>query len=735
MAKQPKFKDTLPSELNENYGSNYMMDGFDYDMEYGHGLKMNPGADPVPQPPTTGMSQLPEDIIATMGLMDIEVPEGVEQETEGGMHLGEIEIVAAMHPDVDRTDVGIVDHSWLADAYQDPNRLPDKPVDNGLPELQEAWGDRSDGLHRIDLRDRSAITYEDAHQGPEDDDPLHTDKLAKLVRSAMRKSAAGVPMEKIKQSLIDQLGPKTPQVAPAVQAIELEHGLAGNVYIRASAYPGLHRGKWAKQLKKAAKGCRYLVASSKEDCAACAGVLNLRVVDHPTHIDWNDAYDHYSPMLEASGRLDRLATVMDKRLSLKHAFLNEDKGVRLDIETSKVRQTMPVDTVTIEAAKKAFLHFRPPQRQVITLAERWKKAEVEKVVGKVGHLVDAQLLSQADAEKLLGSKAPPRQILRTAALLAINVRKGQFSGHDQVLPQVQVTSKQAWDELRAAEAKADEMAERNQQEAIKQKVAYIVRHIQAGVKGKKLAKLIRENLSREEAVLASPLLKPILEKTSALNPKQVKPKKYEGTKYTRNVQGSVNVQASKKEIAQAARWVRQAMSEGFAGVQLDDLIRLRLDPKVKTASEGKLVQIRKKHEGLSGHLYVDAGAYASKKGTTGCEEGSLKHRSNGIKFLLAMNRCNGCVSKNADGVCQKYNKVVVDEIPAENAEELRRAVLATHNMQDQEITAALFNVNDVQKAVTPVEEYGLHNAALDDLATEDPSVQQLSEIFFGGFEV
>jgi hypothetical protein len=741
MAKQPKFKDTLPSELNENFGSNYMMDGFDYDMEYGHGLKMNPGADPVPQPPTTGMSQLPEDIIATMGLMDIEVPEGVLQEIEGAMDLEELEIItASVNVDVDRSDVGIVDYSWLSDAYQDPNRLPDKPVDNGLPELQEAWGDRSDGLNRIDLRDRSAITYEDARQGPEDDDPLNTDKLASLIRLSMRKSASGVSMGKIKSMLIEQLGPQTAKkAAKAVHAIGLEHGLVGNVYVRASAYPGLHRGKWTKQLKKASNTARYLVADPNQDCEAAAGVLGLRVVSHPTQIDWNDAYDSYSPRLVMTGRLDRTATVLDKREALRRAFLRDENAPRMDIETTKVTHTMPVDTVTASDAKQALVTFKPRQQQVITLQRRWKKAEVEKVVAKVGSLVEARLLTQEQAEKLLGSKAPPKQILRTAALLAINVRRGSYSGGEPVLAKVKVTSKEAWSELRTAEEKVSEqeasLQERIQYDKIEQKVAYINRHVQGGLKGKKLGALIRETLTKEEAVMASPLLTPILAKTSALNPKAPKTKEYEGKEYVRHVQASVDIEVPKREINKAARWIRQTMNEGFAGKDLDDLVHVRIDPKVLKAGSEKLTRIRSKHEGLAGHLYVDAAAYASKTGAEGCEAGGLKHRSNGLKYVLAMDRCAGCVFKNADGVCQKYNKVIVDDIPEENAEALRRKMLASHEASDQELTGALFSLNDVMSAVVPEDEFSLHNGALDELETDDPDATMLDGIFFGGFEV
>ena len=53
----------------------------------------------------------------------------------------------------------------------------------------------------------------------------------------------------------------------------------------------------------------------------------------------------------------------------------------------------------------------------------------------------------------------------------------------------------------------------------REQVRLIEAQINGGMKGQRLASFIRETLTREEAFLASPLLTPILKKTSALNPK------------------------------------------------------------------------------------------------------------------------------------------------------------------------------------------------------------------------
>jgi hypothetical protein len=736
MSKQPESK--LPGELNENWGSNYMMDGFWHDMEYEHGLKENPPANPIPQPATSGMSQLPDGMI--MGAEFEEILHGVEREEEGGMDLGELGIVekeAKLSINVDRSDSGVVDHSWIGDAYQDPTRLPNMPVDNGIPELQQAWGDRSDGIQRIDLYDRGAVSYEDALQHEEDDDPLNRDKLAKLVQGAMRRSAAGVPIDTIRRELVDQLGPEQGRkVVGPVRAIGAEHGLVGNVYVRASAYPGLHTGKWGDALKKAAKGSRYLVAGCDgQDCGSCACALGLTLVSSPNEIDWNDAYSHYAPGLEATGRLDRTATVMDKRIALQQAFLRREVTPRTTVEPSRPRVSMPGDGIELSEAIKSVTAFKVPHRVVVDMATRYKQDDAEKVVTKLGQMVRAHLVTPEEAERLIQSKAPPHEILKAAAQIALVVKTARYPGPERPAPGGDISREAAWEGLKRSEAKVAqaEMRRRVRAEELDQKVRMIKAQVNGGLKGEKLAALIRDTLTREEALAAGDVLGPFLKKTGALNPKAPETREYSDATFTRHVAKAPEMDVPTGEIRKAARWVRQQMSEGTAGSELDTLIQLRLGPKVASAAGERIAAQRKEHEGLSGHIYVDAAAYASAEGTTGCEEGGLRHRANGLKFVRAMERCGPCVFKNADGVCQKYNKVLLDEIPDDVAEQFRTKHIEAHEMSDEEQLAAMFSVGT--EAASAAQEFDLHNAALDDVDSATPEHGAIDGIFFGGFEL
>ena len=173
------------------------------------------------------------------------------------------------------------------------------------------------------------------------------------------------------------------------------------------------------------------------------------------------------------------------------------------------------------------------------------------------------------------------------------------------------------------------------------------------------------------------------------------------------------------------------MNEGAIGNELDQLIHAKFsDQMIKQASE-QIDSLRKAHEGLAGVVYVDAKAYASKDGTTGCDEGALRHRANPIKFLLKMDKCKGCVFANADGVCQKYNKTLVKDVPVEDREGYQRESIRLANAPDHEITASLFG-----NSYDP-NEFNLANSDFDSIGynSEKKAQDKLSEVLFGGFEI
>jgi hypothetical protein len=183
--------------------------------------------------------------------------------------------------------------------------------------------------------------------------------------------------------------------------------------------------------------------------------------------------------------------------------------------------------------------------------------------------------------------------------------------------------------------------------------------------------------------------------------------------------------ATEKRVA---TWVRQKMSEGSAGDELDVLIATRFNQNVVNEYGSRIASIRSEHEGLSGHAYVDATAYMT-KGTDGCDKGALVHRANQIPTMLKTSKCGSCVF-NTDGTCQKYNKPIIasaDEV-IESPQSYQQEMIRLANASDSEQTASLF-VNNYD-----ANEFNL--TASEGVSVDDaPSHEDLGDVLFGGFEV
>jgi hypothetical protein len=177
-----------------------------------------------------------------------------------------------------------------------------------------------------------------------------------------------------------------------------------------------------------------------------------------------------------------------------------------------------------------------------------------------------------------------------------------------------------------------------------------------------------------------------------------------------------------------ATWLRQKISEGSAGEELDVLLSTRFSQNILKAHSDRIASVRSEHEGLSGHAYVDATAYMT-NGTDGCDKGALVHRANQIPTLLKTSKCGSCVF-NSGGSCQKYNKPIIasaDEI-VESPQSYQQEMIRLANASDSEQTASLF-VNNYDAS-----EFNL--TASEDVSVDDaPSHEELGDVLFGGFEV
>ena len=642
---------TPSDDFTPSLGSSFLLPNFDYDGGYNEGVE-----DAARLPEAYGLADLPDGVVHATE-EQLEVPEGVVLDDAEGMNLemlatsdlpgsDESEVVGA-HQD---TVTNITDLSWLSEATQDPARFPSLDTNRVIPELEEAWGTRTDGLQRIQATDLSDVR-EDLPQWK-----FSNDQLRDVLAGAMRRSAAGIPIDQIKQELVQLLGHEARRLAKSVKVLEAEHGLVGNVYIRASAYPGLLRGKWAKHIRKTHKSVRYLIACGGCDACkcgdagscACNAKLGFKSV---AKINWNHAYKHYAKLLQATGRLERTATT-DKCQTLKQAFLRAEKAPTQTVEQVFPTHKAPAERVSAREARQALAELGPIEREVLTNDALTVAAKRKLVAVRLGHLVKASLLSKTEAQRLLASKAHPNSILKKAQrIITARHKTSEYTG-DGRLPEMASG-------YEAAEALA----------------AHSVEH-KAAQEAQRMPSIEGENI---------------------------------------------------RQVTSMVRWARQQMSEGMAGRDFSELLAARWTETLLKAAKTQLVQLRRKHEGLSGHLYVDAGAYASVKGTAGCQKAALKHRANGIPTVLSMPRCGSCTSRSQqeDGTmyCQKYNKPLVASVPVEDVKSFQREQIRLANASDAEVTAALFTNSAV--------EFGLHNGSLDDFDV-DAAPESLGDFSFGG---
>lgn len=772
------------------------------------------------------------------------LPDGVvKADDEGFGHLGEF-----------LKEGNLADLSWLEVAEQDAERLPENPVDLAIPELEEAWGvDRRTTGVRTTAYDLEEVKYHEAAADTSTGRRVTADQrhaLGKVLRKAMRRSAAGADWADIRREVKASAGLYGDTIEAAMKVVKAEHGLAGRVFIRAEAYPGYIDGKWKKHLRKAAAGARYILVA-KADLGAVHhvnGICTITGKKVVTKVPWKAAYSHYAPKLRASGR--KVASNPDNpRTTLRKGFAQTPKGMAA-IEAPRPVHVAPSERVSSKQAKETFAATPATKRKVynrqaaeskqakiaaarrinawvsanlipvktakaivssgksapvmlrqaaaVVLATRGAaafsgldndvrpaditireaNAELAKVkapapidishreadaVKRKAHLyiakqVKAGALSREDGVRLVNSKAEPRAIKATADAL-INAgaqKKADYSGQTNQRPERKVSRSQALSYLAKAEKEAVDKQAALDDEAKYRKWAAsrtgrrvkdlearcrkVATSIEKGLRGSALAKAIRRAITAEESPAASMMLASILRQKglsleAALEGPKKKAASYDGPKFQVSQAETRVATPARKELQGLLKYALQKMNEGVAGSDLTTLLRARFGGPVRKAASTDLKELRASHEGLAGHLYVDAAAYASPTGTKGCEKGGLKHRANQVPTVMAMDRCKGCALRNkrADGtpVCSTYNKPLVTaaELPVDDIKAYQQQNIQASDASDAELTASYFAPAYDQS------DFNLHNAAGDGIDFSDaPPNEELGHIVFGGME-
>jgi polyhydroxyalkanoate synthesis regulator phasin len=717
---------TVNDEFNFQTGNSFGLDAFQFD------TPDNQGPEDAGRLPTTrGISGLPDGTIPVDREAEISFVDLTDNSMDG---LG-MDFTAMLSEDEGGLpkDASLVDLQWL-DPTQAPelNRLPNNEKTlNSIPSLEEAWGkgDSSIGTKLVPNTDREASQY----RASLDAEPVQkktAEEVKFAVQRALRRAHYGVSLRDIRAEVVATLGNESDRATKAMKLIQDEHGLIGKVFIRASAFPGIKNGKWLDKIRAKAGGARYVIT----DDQAIATKLGMKMV---SEVPWAKALAFYAPRLTAAG-YKVASDSSNPREALRRAF-------RIGPEATPVKESFkPVETHVEASAADAYAALsvpKPEPDKVVTAEDHAAGSKRKAALVQLARWVKEGKLSQPDALRIRDTVGADSYDMLNTATIIITATKGTpvYDGPGaQLSKDAQVIRSQALEGLAAKTA----ALEAGMMKKAQVQLAHMVKTGRLTIdEARRLAKMSVNSSELQAHMAAAANAAGTLRKTQ---PESAMVAEYKGTIQKAAVQQKIGDAAhldpytervfkvatehgiKTGEIFGYLKWARQQMAEGMMGNDLTTFIKARFALPLRKAAKELIREIRAEHEGLSGHLYVDAGAYASKSGTTGCEAGALKHRANGIKYVLAMSKCAGCVFANADGVCQQYNKRLASKPPTKDPKAYQAEAIRLANADDSEVTASMFNPND----------FNLRNEPLEDISLDSgKTAEELGEVLFGGMEV
>jgi hypothetical protein len=578
-----------------------------------------------------------------------------------------------------------------------------------------------------------------------------SEDLVRVVQRAMRRSAYGEPLSEIIREAKVDLGSDFSEIVHSLKKVAAEHGLAGKVFIRAAAFPGLKNGKWKEVIRKKCAGIKYVVANDGEPFGS---VLGLEQV---ASVPWQAALDHYKPLLASTGH--KIASKGNPREILRAAFLAGPKALESKPGFKPI-EVQAADTITVQEAHERFANSPNPIREKLGTAHKVIGKQRQKANEWIAQKVRAGLISQIEAKRLFQSSAEPRAILAAATDLV--AAKKSFKDYDGVGVSFVSNSpdkigiKKAWEKLAQAEATVERFTPRGA--SIQGNSSFLSWY----KKQSSIAQKMTEDAIKADGTIPTDQVRALFakdgklpvaatEKALSLGRQVVASLKhkatstdYKGPHLTQAASKRASIPeipdneklAAMREIGAGLRWIAAAMNEGAAGKDLDDMIRLRFTADFKKKASVAISELRKKHEGGAGFLYIDPHVYATKTGTTGCEAGATKHRANKIPAVLGMERCRTCkfanIKQASTGesipICQKYNKMLLAW--DDSFEKIKRRNIKAANATDAECTASLFAPKYNQQ------EFCLESPTDKVELDETPKFEDIGDIFFGkGVEI
>jgi hypothetical protein len=401
-------------------GSNYMLDGFQYDTEYNGGV-----LEKARLPEAKGLSSLPSGILPNDTPRSSVLPSHVDE--EGGIHLGDFLKESSFQY------VPIVDHSWLAqetqanlegvrnkkDVYEQMENSFYE--DSALKELSEMWDESTNGLGLVPNKNREFVKVVNKYDAPQAQQP--GDDYREKIEKAMRRSAYGEPLKVILADLKTDLGNRyTDDIGNRIAS---DHGLHGNVYIREEAFKGLFNGKWDKQIKARCASAKYIIPASK-DCVFDYH-QGRKVV---SNINWKSAFEHYAPKLKTVGI--KLGSGTNYQARLKQAFLSQAPA-RVQPQTWFAYQEDLTKKYSSEEASEKFANYIPEVVDVGTTRDREIKKTENKVNIVASRLIKSGLANQTEIESILSkdttSQNKMQMLYRFASTKIVN-KESKYAGQN-----------------------------------------------------------------------------------------------------------------------------------------------------------------------------------------------------------------------------------------------------------------------------------------------------------------
>lgn len=183
------------------------------------------------------------------------------------------------------------------------------------------------------------------------------------------------------------------------------------------------------------------------------------------------------------------------------------------------------------------------------------------------------------------------------------------------------------------------------------------------------------------------------------------------------------------EKSPVLEFLYKKLDQGLYGSKLDSALKDKFSKPQLKKDRGSILEIRNEHEGLAGHLYIRALTHDEGTGTKGCTKGAETHRGDNVQYLLGMRKCQGCVFKNPEEVCQKYNKLVVETPPVSNLRKYQQEVMENDPNTKENVLSRLMREEEVS-SVNPVQEFGLKNSSLNDFSYSEKRAGSL-DVGFG----